>query len=142
MPVVADGDALADWSSRKDIARYVVATLAKPAISANAMLNFPSATFSQNTIIELLRKYAGARGRKVTVRYFSAEDAHRFIQDDSLAPTEIAQHTAIPVDFYFVVKIIQGSGTFRRPPWECHWDLFPEVKRTSFEEYLKEKFGQ
>lgn len=62
MPVVADGDALADWSSRKDIARYVVATLAKPAISANAMLNFPSATFSQNTIVELLRKYAGARG--------------------------------------------------------------------------------
>ncbi|KAH9839155.1 uncharacterized protein C8Q71DRAFT_855794 [Rhodofomes roseus] len=141
-PVVGDGDALADWSSRKDVARYVVATLAKPAISANAVLNFPSETISQNAMVELLRKYAGAKGRTVTVRYFSADDAHRFAADASAAPPEIAKSTNIPVDFYFVVKYLQGSGTFRRTPWECHWDLFPEVKRTTFEDYLKERFGQ
>ncbi|KAH9920129.1 uncharacterized protein B0H18DRAFT_957183 [Fomitopsis serialis] len=142
VPVVGDGDALADWSSRKDIAHYVVATLAKPALSANAVLNFPSETISQNAMVELLRKYAGAKGRKVTVRHFSADDAHRFAADASAAPQEIAKSSAIPVDFYFVVKCLQGSGTFRRTPWECHWDLFPEVKRTTFEEYLKEKFGE
>ncbi|TFY60103.1 hypothetical protein EVJ58_g5353 [Rhodofomes roseus] len=142
VPVVGDGDALADWSCRKDVARYVVASLAKPAVSANAVLNFPSVTMSQNAMVELLRKYAGAKGRTVTVRRFSADDAHRFAADASAAPQEIAESSNIPVDFYFVVKSIQGSGTFRRPTWECHWDLFPEVKRTTFEDYLKEKFGQ
>ncbi|KZT71757.1 hypothetical protein DAEQUDRAFT_749776 [Daedalea quercina L-15889] len=116
VPVAGDGGALADWSCRKDVARYVVATLAKPALSANAVLNFPSVTMSQNAMVELLRKYAGAKGHKVTVRYFSAEQAHRFVADASQAPQEIAKSSAIPADFYFVVKILQGSGYFKRPP--------------------------
>ncbi|EPT04680.1 hypothetical protein FOMPIDRAFT_1045943 [Fomitopsis schrenkii] len=104
------------WETRLDTDVYEVPVVTDaPVLSANAALHPPSAAVSQNTIVELFRRHAGARGRKVTVRYFSAEDAHRFVKDESMAPPEIAHHTAIPVDF------IRGSGTFtgRRPPWEC-----------------------
>lgn len=100
----------------QDIANYVVASLSRPALSANKHLNFPSETLSQNALVELV--------------------AH-----PEEAPSEIAPNSNIPVDFYFVVKSIQGSGTFRRSRWDCHWDLFPEVKRVTFEEYMKERFG-
>ena len=139
VPIVGDGDAPADWSHTRDVARYVVATLNQPTLSANATLNFPSETFSQNAIVDLMRKYV--HGREVHPLIFTAEEAHRYAANADEAPKDIAPNTNIPVDFYFVVKIIQGSGTFRQPRWECHWDLFPEVKRTTFEEYLKERFG-
>ncbi|KZT09382.1 NAD(P)-binding protein [Laetiporus sulphureus 93-53] len=139
VPIVGDPNARADWSCTRDVARYVVATLSKPAISANAYLNFPSETLSQHAMVELFRKYA--RGRKVDVRHFSMDEAHRFIARPQEAPQQIAMNSSFPVDFYFVVKSIQGSGTFRRSRWECHWDLFPEVKRTTFEEYMRERFG-
>lgn len=139
VPVVGDGNAPADWSCMQDIANYVVASLSRPALSANKHLNFPSETLSQNALVELFRKYA--KGRKVSVRYFSEQDAHRLVAHPEEAPSEIASNSNIPVDFYFVVKSIQGSGTFRRSRWDCHWDLFPEVKRATFEEYMKERFG-
>ncbi|OBZ68663.1 Phosphomutase-like protein 3 [Grifola frondosa] len=139
VPIVGDGDALADWSDARDVANYVVASLSKPSLSVNTHLNFPSETFSQNAIVDLMRKYV--RGREVHPLIFTAEEAHRYAANADEAPKNIAPNTNIPVDFYFVVKIIQGSGTFRRPRWECHWDLFPEVKRTTFEEYLKERFA-
>ncbi|KAH9948826.1 hypothetical protein B0H21DRAFT_203653 [Amylocystis lapponica] len=138
VPVVGNGDALADWSNTRDVAQYVVATLSKPSLSANAHLNFPSETISQNAMIALLRKYAV--GREVRSRAFSAEDAHKFAARPKEAPREIGLNSNIPVDFYFVVKVIQGSGTFRRSRWECHWDMFPEVQRTTFEDYLKDRF--
>jgi len=121
VPVVGDGDALADWSCTRDVAKYVVATLSKPALSANVYLNFPSETISQNTMVQLLRRYA--KGRQVTVRYFSEHDAHRFVAKPQEAPEVIGTQSNIPVDFYFVVKSIQGSGLFRRSRWECHWEL-------------------
>lgn len=138
--MVGDGDTLADWSHIEDIARYTVATLSKPSLSVNAHLNFPSETISQNAMVDLLRKYA--KGREVHVKYFSQEDAHKFAANPEEAPKEIGVNSRIPVDFYFVVKSIQGSGQFRRPRWDCHWDLFPEVKRTTFEEYLQERFDK
>lgn len=141
VPIVGDGDAPADWSHTRDLAHYVVGTLSQPAVSANATLNFPSETISQNAMLQLLQKYAGARGKIVKARRFSEEDAHRFVANEGEAPKEIGKMSAIPVDFYFVVKSIQGSGTFRRSRWECHWDLFPNVRRTTFEEYMQERFG-
>jgi len=140
VPVVGDGDALADWSNTRDVARYVVATLSKPSLSANTHLNFPSERLSQNAMVALLRKHAG--GCQVSVRAFSSDDAHRFIARPGEAPSEIGEHSNIPVDFYFVVKVTQGSGLFRRSRWECHWDLFPEVQRTCFEDYLQERFRE
>ncbi|PCH39995.1 NAD(P)-binding protein [Wolfiporia cocos MD-104 SS10] len=139
VPIVGDGDTVADWSCTNDIARYVVATLSKPHLSANVYLNFPSETISQNAMVELFRKYA--KGRKVDVRSFSLDDAHRSVANPDAAPKEIGEQSAIPVNFYFIVKSIQGSGTFRRPRWECHWNLFPEVRRSTFEDYVKERFG-
>ncbi|GBE83129.1 predicted protein [Sparassis crispa] len=138
VPVIGDGAALADWSHTRDVARYVVATLSQPACSANATLNFPSEALSQDALVALLRAYSR---REVRVRYFSHDEAHRFAAHPAEAPPQIAQSSNIPVDFYFVVKSIQGSGTFRRSRWECHWDLFPEVRRTTFEDYMKERFG-
>ncbi|KAI0923220.1 hypothetical protein AcV7_005796 [Taiwanofungus camphoratus] len=140
VPVVGDGDAPAHWSNRRDIANYVVAILSQPTISANATLNFPSETLSQNAMVQLLRRYA--KGRDVRVRHFSLDEAHRFVAKPEEAPKDIQPNSKIPVDFYFVVKSIQGSGTFRRSRWECHWDLFPEVQRTTFEQYMKERFGK
>ncbi|EMD40117.1 hypothetical protein CERSUDRAFT_81414 [Gelatoporia subvermispora B] len=140
VPVVGNPDALVDWSNIDDIARYTVATLSKPELSINATLNFPSETMSQKTMVDLFARYA--KGREVTVRHFSSNDAHHFAARPEEAPKEIAENSLIPVDFFFVVKCIQGSGTFRRSRWECHWDLFPEVQRTTFEEYLKERFPE
>lgn len=102
VPDVVHGDVLTDESLRCRSNTHEAGPLRK------AALNFPSATLLQNTIVELFHKYAGARCKKVTVRYFLAEDAHRFVKNESLAPWEIAQHTAIPIDFYFVAKFIQG----------------------------------
>ena len=120
----------------------VAATLAKPELSANAELNLPSETLSQNEMLALFRRYAGARGKAVKERRIAVDDVHRYIKDESLAPKDISQNTQIPVDFYFIVKCNEAQGLFRRNEWDCHWDLFPEVKRTSFEEYLKERFGE
>ena len=142
MPIVGSGDALIDWSLRKDVARYVAATLAKPELSANAELNLPSTTLSQNEMLTLFRQYAGARGKSVKERHIAMDDVHRYIKDESLVPKDITQNTQIPVDFYFIVKCNEAQGLFRRNQWECHWDLFPEVKRTTFEDYLKERFGE
>ncbi|KZT64925.1 NAD(P)-binding protein [Daedalea quercina L-15889] len=140
--VIDTGDAPIDWSHRADIARYVAASLAKPELSANAELNLPSATISQNEMVALFRKYTAPKGRSVSVRKFSLDDVHRFIADQSLAPPEITANTLIPVDFYLIVKCNEALGQFRRNQWECHWQLFPEVKRTTFEDYMKERFGE
>ena len=142
MPIVGSGDAPIDWSLRRDVARYVAATLAKPELSANAEFNLPSTTLSQNEMLVLFRRYAGARGKTMTERRISLDDVHRYIEDESLAPKDITRNTQIPVDFYFIVKCNEAQGLFRRNQWECHWDLFPEVKRTTFEDYLKEIFGE
>lgn len=96
VPDVVDGDVLADWSLRCRSDTHQAGPLRK------AALNFPGATFLQNTVVELFHKYAGARGKKVTVRYFLVEDTRRFIKDESLAPREIEQHIAIPIDFYIL----------------------------------------
>lgn len=139
--VVGSGDALIDWSLRMDVARYVAATLTKPELSANAELNLPSVTISQNEMLAQFRKYAGARGKDVKERRIAMDDVHRYIKDVSLAPKDLTQNTQISVDFYFIVKCNEAQGLFRRNQWECHWSLFPEVKRTSFEGYLEERFG-
>ena len=140
MPIVGDGDALADWSNINDIAKYTVLTLSKPSLSCNSYLNFPSETLSQNAMVDLLRKHA--QGCDVQVKHLSLDDAHRFVSKPEEAPKEIGENSRIPVDFYFVVKSIQGMGLFRRPRWECHWDLFPEVERMTFDDYLRGRFDK
>ncbi|KZT09365.1 uncharacterized protein LAESUDRAFT_756989 [Laetiporus sulphureus 93-53] len=108
VPVVGNRNARADWSCTRDVACYVVVTPIKPAISANAYLNFPSEMLSQHAMVELFRKYA--RRRKVDVRHFSMDEAHRFIAQPQGAPQQIAMNSSIPVDFYFVQARPQTRG--------------------------------
>ncbi|KAH9841833.1 uncharacterized protein C8Q71DRAFT_854189 [Rhodofomes roseus] len=138
--VIGTGDAPMDWSYRKDLARYTVASLAKPGLSKNTQLNVPSDTLSQNDMVELFRKYAGAKGRTVAVRKLWMDDGHRFIANEAEAPAEIAANSGIPVDFIGRPPPLSVQEAFFKK--ERHWHLFPEVKKTTFEDYLKERSGE
>ncbi|TFY60170.1 hypothetical protein EVJ58_g5316 [Rhodofomes roseus] len=139
--VIGTGDAPMDWSYRKDLARYTVASLAKPGLSKNTQLNVPSDTLSQNDMVELFRKYAGAKGRTVAVRKLWMDDGHRFIANEAEAPAEIAANSGIPVEFIGrpPPPLSVQEAFFKK---ERHWHFFPEVKKTTFEDYLKERFGE
>lgn len=128
----------ADYSHLDDFAAYLVASLCEPEKPANAILNFPSDHISLNEIAALLEKYSG---KPVQRKIIPHEDMHRVVADPSQAPAEFQGASVFPVDFWFLVKGIQGEGRFYRPRCQNHDHLFPEVHRTTFEQYLKQKFA-
>lgn len=137
VPVVGDGDALADWAHLDDTATYVCAMLARPDLSANRTLNVPSTTVSQNYIVDSLRRHSR---KPVNIVHVQMHDAHRFVQNPDAAPKELKENTRFPVDYWFVVKTTQGDGRGRHPRPEVHNSLFPEVKTTSFDDFFAEQF--
>lgn len=72
----------------------------------------------------------------------SEEQMHEIIADPKKAPKELAEGSAFPVDFWMMVKGIQGQNRFRRPRTECHNDLFPNVHRTTFQRFFEQRFGK
>ncbi|TFK45385.1 NAD(P)-binding protein [Heliocybe sulcata] len=139
MYILGDASAPVDWSSISDVGNFVVATLARPHDSQNRTLNFPSDTVSQERIAQMLEEYSGKKVQRIHV---PMEEAHRVIEEPSRAPREVADSSKIPVQFWYVVKGSQGTGLGWRPEeFNCH-KSFPEVHRTSIEEYLKTKFGK
>jgi len=136
--VIGDLDAKADYSHLDDFAAYLVASLCEPEKPANAILNFPSDHISLNEIAALLEKYSG---KPVQRKIIPHEDMHRVVADPSQAPAEFQGASVFPVDFWFLVKGIQGEGRFYRPRCQNHNHLFPEVQRTTFEQHLKQKFA-
>ncbi|KAL0943094.1 isoflavone reductase family protein [Colletotrichum truncatum] len=134
--IIGDPDAKADFTHLDDFGKYIVATLVNSGKSKNQFLNFTSDTISYNKIAELLEKYSG---KKVNKNVMSQDEMHEIIKSPSKAPEEMTE-SAFPVDFWFLVKGLQGQGSFRRPPGQIHNHLFTYIKPTTFESYLKERF--
>jgi hypothetical protein len=140
LTIVGDPDALVDWSNLADNGQYVAAVLAAADRTANKILNFVSWTGSQAAFGDVLRKYAP--GRKVQTRNISLDDARRFVADPDSIPKDIKDApTAIQIDFWFTVRTIQGEGLGRRPRAQIHNAIFPEVKPTTFEDYIKSRYA-
>ncbi|EPQ54044.1 NAD P-binding protein [Gloeophyllum trabeum ATCC 11539] len=139
MYILGDANAKVDWSSLDDVANFAVATLARPEDSCNRTLNFPSDTVSQVRIAQMLEEYSGKPVERVHV---PMEEVHRVIEDPSRAPKEVAESSKIPVQFWYTVKGCQGMGIGYRPAEFNHHEAWPEVKRTSIEEYFKRKFDR
>jgi hypothetical protein len=139
--IVGDGAAPVEWSTIADNGRYVAAVLAAPERTTNKSLNFPSWTAPQEAFAELLRKYMP--NRRVDVQHISLDEARSYVKNPDNAPKELRESvTAIPVDFWFVVRTIQGEGRGRRPLTDVHNDMFPEVEPTTFEDFLKQRAGR
>jgi hypothetical protein len=138
LPIVDDPDVPVDWSCIADNGRYVAAVLAAPDRTANRFPNFPSWTAPQAAFADVLR--AHAPGRSVEIRHFSLDEARRCVKNPESAPKEV-QDSPFPADFWFNVKMIQGEGRGRRPRTEAHNNMFPEVKPTTFEDFLKQRKG-
>lgn len=115
-----------------------MATLLKPQKSENQYLNVVSDTTSHAKIVELLRMYTG---KEVQLDVQSVEAMHKVCDDPSKAPKEHTQ-SAFPVDFWYLVKGLQGLGESVRPKSQIHNDFFEGVRYTPFEWYFKQRFGK
>ncbi|KAI2486254.1 NAD-binding protein [Pyrenophora tritici-repentis] len=122
--VIGDPDAEADYTHLDDFANFLVATLLKPQKSENQYLNVVSDTISHAKIVGLLRMYTG---KEVQLDVQSVEAMHK---------------SAFPVDFWYLVKGLQGLGESVRPKSQIHNDLFEGVRYTPFEWYFKQRFGK
>jgi hypothetical protein len=137
--VIGDPNAEADYTHLDDFAHFLVATLLEPDKSHNAFLNIVSDTISHTAIKSLLESYSG-KEVKFDVRPIEALHAVWEGGPDSVQEEEL-KDSAFPVDFWFLVKGMQGSGKFVRPKSQIHNGVFPDVGRTTFEKYFKERFG-
>lgn len=135
--VIGDPDAEADYTHLDDFATFLVATLLEPAKSENQDLNVVSDTISHRKIGELLEKFSG---RKVELDVKGLEEMEKVIEDPGRAPKELTE-SAFPVDFWHLVKGLQGMGRFVRPKSQIHNGRFAGVKETTFEGYFRQRFG-
>ena len=131
---IGDPDAEADFTHLYDFARFLVATVCEPEKSRDQYLNFVSDTISHRKIADLMEQYTG---KSVRLENISFEKMHKVIGDESQAPESLRKHSAFPVDFWFLVKGTQGQGRFVRPKSQIHNELFPRIKVTTFQDYLK-----
>jgi len=76
-------------------------------------------------------------GRQAKIEIRSESDVHNIVKDPSKAPEKLRENSALPVDFCFIVKAAQSQSRFRRPKGEIHNHLFPHVKPTTIEQYLR-----
>jgi hypothetical protein len=133
--VIGDPNVDADYTHLDDLGNFLVHTLLEPKKSHNATLNIVSDTISNAKIAELLEKYTG---KKVELDVMGEEKLHEVWEDPSKAPKEHGE-SAFPVDFWYLVKGIQGTGLFVRPSSEIHTGLFEGFTVTPFENYFKDR---
>ncbi|PVI05426.1 hypothetical protein DM02DRAFT_715739 [Periconia macrospinosa] len=138
--VIGSPSAQADFTHLADFTAFLVATLLEPQKSHNQFLNVVSDTISHEEIKALLEKYSG---KEVVLDVRDLSEMHKVIDTEGeCIKEEELKDSAFPVDFWFLVKGLQGSGRFVRHPSQIHNGRFPEVRRTSFEKYFKERFGE
>ncbi|KAH0071389.1 NAD(P)-binding protein, partial [Aureobasidium melanogenum] len=125
--VIGDPNAKADYTHIADFGHYVAACLSSPSVSENAHLNFPSDHISHSEIADLLQKHSG---KKVNLDIMGEDKMHEVVADPESAPKHLQNKSSFPVDFWFLVKGMQGSGRFWRPRGMNHNHLFPEIKPT------------
>lgn len=142
-PVVGGIKHAVDFTHTDDLAAFVVETLCseRSGLANNAMLNFVSDRISYDTIARLLERYARKPVRFV---HFPEEEWHRMMENPAVVPEwhkTWLSRTAFPLDFRLLVRGIQGQGRFTYAPGQVHNHLFPDVKVTTFEKYLSQKFA-
>ncbi|KAG9550289.1 NAD(P)-binding protein, partial [Aureobasidium melanogenum] len=137
--VIGDPNAKADYTHISDFGHYVAACLSSPSVSENAHLNFPSDHISHREIADLLQEHSG---KKVNLDIMGEDKMHEVLADPDSAPKHLQNKSSFPVDFWFLVKGMQGSERFWRPRGMNHNHMFPEIKPTTFEAYFKERFQQ
>ncbi|CAG7926855.1 unnamed protein product [Penicillium olsonii] len=135
---VGNPDAKTDYSSRTDTANFLVATLRHPELSENKYLGFRNDYISHREIANLLERYSG---KPTKLNVTSVEQMKEYLQDPSSAPDELQQGSTFDLDFWMLLRYVQGRGDLWRPPGTLHNDLFPEVRPVSVEEYFKNLFG-
>lgn len=145
---IGDPDAKADFTHLADFARFLVATLCRPDKSENRRLNVVSDSISHNEIANLLEKYTG---KKVDLQKYSFEDQKKILDDPKSAPkglrdksTEEGEgQSSFPVEFWFLVKGMQGAGRFRWPVGLRHEQEFglDASSMRTFDRYLRERYG-
>ncbi|KAJ5709448.1 NAD(P)-binding protein [Penicillium malachiteum] len=134
---VGNPDAKMDYSCCADVAKYLVASIQHPERSENKILGFRSDFISYSEITQLLEKHSGKKAR---LNVTSIEQVKTIVKDPSTAPAEFQRGSTFPVDFWILLRYVQGQGTFWRPPGLLSNDLFPEVTPTSMEAYFKSLF--
>ena len=137
--IIGSPDAAADFTHTDDFAAFLLETIRHPEVSENKRLNFISDHVSHEDIATLLEKYSR---KKVKKNLLPLEIMHKVMRDPREAPKELRDApSAFPVDFWFLVKGMQGAGRFWRAKGEVHNDLFPRLKVRTFEGYFQELFG-
>lgn len=139
IPILGNPSAPIDFTHLDDLASFIVQTLLHPEVSTNQELNFVSDRVSFETIATLLEKYSG---RKVIRDIMPLETVHRVMRDPENVPKQLGyapeEHkSAMPVDFWFLVRGVQGEGRFLMDPGKVSNGLFPGVGVTTFEEYIR-----
>lgn len=142
IPVLGNANALVDFTRTDDMATFLVQTLLRPETAQNKTLKFVSDCLSFSAIAGLLQKYSQ---RGVDLHIMPLEAVHRVIRDPANVPRELGyapeeSKSAMPVDFWFLVRAVQGEGRFRYAPGEVSNGLFPGVRVTTVEEYLRGLF--
>lgn len=141
--VVGDENEKADFTHLDDFAEFLVRTLQEPEKSRNKKLNVVSDSVSYAEIAKLLKKYSG---KEVEFEKYGFERQRDILNDLDQAPKELAEaeksgKSFFPVDFWFLVKGLQGAGRFRWPIGERHEREFGMEKMRTFEWYFKDRFG-
>lgn len=98
----------ADFTHTADLAAYLLETIRHPELSENRTLNLVSDRLSYEDIAVLLERYSGYRVRR---NVMSVEVMHRVLRDPGEAPREVREEASVfPVDFWFLVRGLQGEG--------------------------------
>lgn len=137
--VVGNPDAKMDYSSLTDVANYLVASLRHPKRSENKYLGFRSDHLSFQEVADLLRRHSR---RPVKLDVISVEQMQGILKDASSAPEKWRGRSTFPVDFFVILRYVQGQGCFWRPPGLLHNELFPEVKPVTVDEYFGGLFSK
>lgn len=138
--IIGNPAAKIEFTHIDDLSAFIVETINHPEKTSNKSLNVVSDRISYDEIAGLLEKYSG---KKVEKKIYPIEIMHKVWRDpENEVPVEVKGKSVFPDDFWILVKGMQGSGRFVRPPGEVHNDLFPGVARRTFEWYLKDKLGE
>ncbi|KAF9887312.1 hypothetical protein FE257_010307 [Aspergillus nanangensis] len=136
---VGDPAAKMDYSSLRDVANFLVATLRHPELSENKVLGFRNDYISFSEVADLLQKHSG---KPVKIQTTPFNNVRGILDDPSLAPKEWWGDSTFSLDFFMILRLVQGQGVCWRPPGFLHNDLFPEVKTGNVDEYFKGLFAK
>ncbi|KAA8643990.1 hypothetical protein EYZ11_006583 [Aspergillus tanneri] len=134
---VGNPEAKMDYSSVHDLAAFLVASLCHPNLSENQDLGFCSDHISYSEIASLLQKHSG---KPVRLNITSPCQMRAILKNPSSAPKELQTGSSFPVDFWMLLRHVQGLGDFWRPPGKLHNNWFPSVRPVSFDEYFAQLF--